>query len=83
MIDPELKEHLIKIENELAQMHQKTSGMRHNLWRGVMYGVGYILGTVLIIVLIAWTLKILGYVPDFSHGVSEFRGAFSNIGKTQ
>lgn len=81
MIDPELKEHLEKIESELVQMHQKTTSVLHALWRGVVYGAGYIVGIVLIIVVVGWVLNIVGVIPAFSREAAEFRAVLENIGK--
>lgn len=79
MIDPELKEHLEKIENELVLMRKRTIGVPHTLWHGVIYGAGYVVGAVLVIVIIGWILNIIGIIPAFSLQVSEFRTALENI----
>jgi len=50
MIDPELKSHLEKIEDELSHMRKVSTGIWHTLWRGCIYGAGYVVGAVLIIV---------------------------------
>lgn len=63
MIDPELKEHLEKIENELIHMRKKSTSIKHSLWLGVIYGAGYIIGVVLIIVVVGWVLNTLGFIP--------------------
>jgi uncharacterized oligopeptide transporter (OPT) family protein len=81
MIDPELKEHLEKIEVELVQMRKRTVGIPHALSRGAVYGAGYILGTVLIIVMVGWILNIVGVIPAFSREVGEFRTALENVGR--
>ena len=76
MIDPELKRHLEIIENELTQMHRKTTGLKHALVRGIIYGAGYILGIVLIIVITGWILNVVGIIPAFSREVSEIKATF-------
>lgn len=82
MIDPELKEHLEEIERELVKMRRMTTGMPHALIRGVVYGAGYVIGAVLIIIIVGWILNIVGVIPAFSHQVSEFRNALENVGRT-
>ena len=80
MIDPELKNHLEKIENELSHMRIASTGIWHTLWRGCIYGAGYVIGAVLIIVIAGWILNLVGIIPSFSHEVTEFRTALGNIG---
>lgn len=82
MIDPELEGHLKKIEGDLESLHEKTTGMHHAFLRGVIYGAGYIIGTILIIIIIGWILNVVGVIPAFSNGVGEFRDAMGNIGHT-
>jgi len=81
MIDPELKEHLEKIEKELIRMHKKTTSISHALLRGVVYGAGYIVGIVLVIVIIGWILNIVGIIPAFSREAAEFRTVLENVGR--
>lgn len=82
MIDPELKSHLEKIEGELAHMRRTTGGIWHTLWRGTVYGAGYVVGAVLIIVIAGWVLNIIGVIPAFSRQTVEFQTALGNIGNT-
>jgi len=82
MIDPELKSHLEKIEDELSHMRKVSTGIWHTLWRGCIYGAGYVVGAVLIIVIVGWILNIIGVIPAFSREVTEFRTALENIGGT-
>ena len=80
MIDPELKTHLERIEKELVEFRRASLGVRATLIRGVVYGVGYILGAVLVIVLVGWFLNIIGVIPAFSDQVREFQTALERIG---
>jgi uncharacterized membrane protein len=48
----------------------------------MLYGTGYILGTVLVIVIIGWILNVVGVIPLFSNGASEFRTALGNMSGT-
>jgi hypothetical protein len=79
MIDPELKIHLEKIETELSRMRMESTGVWRTLWRGCIYGAGYVIGAVLIIVIIGWILNIIGVIPALDHQVTEFRTALENI----
>jgi hypothetical protein len=80
MIDAELKSHLEKIETELSHMRIASTGIWRTLWRGCIYGAGYVIGAVIIIVIAGWILNLVGIIPSFSHEVTEFRTALENIG---
>jgi len=82
MIDPELKKNLKKIESELAHMDKASTGTWRTLWRGCVYGAGYVIGVVVIIVVIGWILNIIGVIPLLSNQVSEFRMALEHLGGT-
>lgn len=81
MIDPELKEHLETIESELVLLRKGTGGTYYSLWRGIVYGAGYVVGTILIIIIVGWVLNIVGVIPAFSREVGEFRTVLENISK--
>ena len=82
MIDPELKNHLEKIEGELLHMRKASGGIWHTLWRGAVYGAGYVVGAVLIIIIAGWILNLVGIIPAFSREVIDFQTALGNIGNT-
>jgi hypothetical protein len=79
MIDPELKTDLKKIEKELSHMDKESTGTWHTLWRGCVYGAGYVLGAIVIIVVAGWILNVIGVIPALSHQVAEFRAALQNF----
>jgi len=79
MIDPELKSHLEKLESELAAIRKPSGGLWQSFLRGCAYGVGYVLGAILIIVIIGWILNVIGVIPAFDRQVTEFRTALENV----
>jgi hypothetical protein len=79
MIDRELKNNLKKIENELSHMDKASSGIWRTLWRGCVYGAGYVIGTIIIIVVVGWILNIIGVIPALNNQVAEFRAALENF----
>ena len=79
MIDPELKSHLEKIEDELSHMRRVSTGIWYTLWRGCIYGAGYVIGAVIIIVIAGWILNIIGVIPAFSREVTDFQTVLKNI----
>jgi len=82
MNDQELKKHLEIIEDELVKMRKRTTGVSHALWRGIVYGAGYIIGTLLVIIIVGWILNIVGIIPAFSREVTDFRTALEKVGST-
>ena len=82
MIDPELDNDLHKIEAELSHMDKATTGTWQTLWRGLIYGAGYVVGAVIIVVVIGWILNIVGIIPAFSNQVTQFRNALEHLGGT-
>ena len=82
MIDPKLEKDLKEIKTELLHMDKATNGTWRTLWRGVVYGAGYVLGAIAIIVVVGWLLDIIGVIPALNNQVAEFRMALERIGGT-
>lgn len=80
MIDSELEDNLKKIENELSHMDKASTGTWRTFLRGCVYGAGYVIGVIVIIVVAGWVLNVIGVIPAISHQVAEFRTALQNIG---
>ncbi len=80
MIDPELEKHLKIIENELLETRTESSTMPRTLWRGIVYGVGYVIGVIFIVVIVGWILNIVGVIPALSEYAGEFRTALERFG---
>ena len=78
MIDPELKEHLRAIEGQLNLLAKKE---RHwvQFVGGIYYGLGYVTGAVILIVVIGWVLNIIGVIPAFNNLVADFKHALDTI----
>lgn len=72
MIDPELNEHLLTLEKQLEGLVRKD---RHwsQFIAGVFYGLGYVTGAVVLVVIIGWVLNIIGIIPAFNNYISEFK----------
>ena len=82
MIDPELEGDLKKIDTELSHMDKEATSAWHTLWRGIIYGAGYVIGAVIIIVVVGWILDVVGVIPALNNQVAEFRMALEHIGAT-
>ena len=79
MIDPELEKNLEKIENKLSHLDRETTGTWRTLWHGVVYGAGYVIGAIIIIIVVGWILNIVGVIPVLAHQAAEFRTALQNF----
>lgn len=79
MIDETLQHHLEKIEKELKEIRIATTSLRSSLVRGFIYGAGYVIGVVMVIVLVGWILNIVGVIPLFNDQVNEFRAALNRV----
>ena len=82
MIDPELEDDLKKIDAKLSHMDKVASGSWRTLWRGVIYGAGYVIGAIVVIVVVGWILDAVGVIPALNNQVTEFRMALEHIGAT-
>jgi uncharacterized membrane protein YkgB len=80
MIDPELEDDFKKIETELSHMDNAANGTWRTLWHGCVYGAGYIIGAVVIVVIIGWILNVIGVIPVLANQVAEFRMALERVG---
>jgi uncharacterized membrane protein len=79
MLDPELKHHLETIEKELKELRVTSTSLKASLVRGAVYGAGYVIGAVLIVLLVGWILNIVGIIPAFNDQVDEFRAALNRV----
>jgi len=82
MIDPELKIHLEIIENELVLMRKKANNIWQIFWHGCISGAGYVVGTIIIILIVGWILNLVGIIPAFNRQMADFRTSLDNISKT-
>lgn len=65
MLDPELKEYLQKIDVHLKNIQQKTESVWHGFFRGMLHGLGSVIGVALALVIIGWILNAVGIIPAF------------------
>jgi hypothetical protein len=82
MIDPELKEHLEKLEREVIKLRKDMTSLWQVFARGLINGAGYVVGAAIILTLIGWILNAVGVIPAFTQGVNEFRTSIDRIGGT-
>ena len=74
MIDPELKEELEKINRNLVSLVHKTEGPVRAFFKGMLHGIGSVLGIVLAVLAIGWVLNAIGIIPGFKEQAKELKG---------
>ena len=74
MIDPELKTELDKINRSLTGIFHKTESLWRAFVRGVLQGIGGILGVVVAVALIGWILNAIGVIPGFREQARQWKG---------
>jgi len=73
MIEPELKQELDLVNKNLETVSRKLGGNRGAFFRGVLSGIGSIIGVAIAVAIIGWILNTLGYIPAFSKQVNEWK----------
>ena len=74
MIDPELKTELDKLNRTLVGIFHKTESLWRAFVRGVLQGLGSVLGVVLAVLIIGWILNVMGVIPGLRQQASEWKG---------
>ncbi|HEY4522377.1 MAG TPA: hypothetical protein VJH91_01930 [Candidatus Paceibacterota bacterium] len=73
-MDQQLQKNLKKIETEIAHIRrQSDGGWKRTVWNGILYGAGWVAGTIIAALLIGWLLSILGVIPGFGDMVQSLQ----------
>jgi hypothetical protein len=78
MIDPELKKELDDIDQHLLQL-AKASKPKGAFFRGVLAGIGSILGVAIAIAVLGWFLNVIGVIPGFREQANEWKRTLDRI----
>jgi TRAP-type uncharacterized transport system fused permease subunit len=78
MIDPELKTELDKINRSLVGIFHKTENLWRAFIRGMLQGLGSIIGIVLAVVLIGWILNVVGVIPGLRQQAGEWKAMWQD-----
>jgi len=73
MIEPELKQQLEQANKNLETVSRKLGGTSAAFFRGVLSGIGSVVGVAVAIALIGWLLNTLGYIPALQNQVNEWK----------
>lgn len=76
--NPEVRQ-LREIRRELKNIESNTSA-RWWVIHGMLYGAGWILGSLLAVLIIGWGLSAIGVIPGLGAIAQAIQDAFSHIG---
>lgn len=77
--DPEVRQ-LREIRQELEAIKENTAATNF-FWHGILYGIGWIIGSLVAIVLIGWALSFLGVIPGLDRIAQDLNSAFTRVGR--
>ena len=78
MTDPELKTQLEKMDQHLVGIFHKTESLWRAFARGVLQGLGSIIGIVIAVALIGWVLNTMGVIPSLRQRAGEWKAMWQD-----
>jgi hypothetical protein len=78
MIEQDLKVRLDEINENLIQI-KKNGGVWKSFFRGILTGIGSVLGVALALILIGWILNTIGVIPAFREQAREWQQTLEDI----
>jgi branched-subunit amino acid ABC-type transport system permease component len=82
-MEPDLKQHLQGIQEEIGEVSDKLGGNFWAFFRGLIGGFGSVIGAFLALLIIGWVLNIIGIIPALKNKVEQWQGTLSNAQQTQ
>lgn len=77
-MDSDLKRLLEEINQNLIFL-QRQGRVRNAFWRGVLSGMGSVVGVAIVLVLIGWVLNAVGVIPAFREQAQALRQTLEEI----
>ncbi|HEV3245231.1 MAG TPA: hypothetical protein VG102_02655 [Candidatus Paceibacterota bacterium] len=77
--NPEVRQ-LREIRRELRNIESNTSA-KWWILHGILYGAGWVLGSLLAILLIGWILSVMGIIPGLDKIAQDIGAAFTRVGR--
>ena len=71
--------HLEHIENELEEIKERTGFQRPPFIYGLLQGAGALVGGILMLALLGWTLSFFGVIPGLATIASYFQNIVSHF----
>ncbi len=76
MLDQIRDKRLDELNQSLAGINKKLGSMWFAFGKGLLYGLGSVLGAGIAIILIGWFLNVIGVIPALSKSADQWREAF-------
>lgn len=70
---------LKKINENLQSIDKKLGSYWSNLFKGLLYGLGTVVGAGLAIILIGWFLTVIGVIPALKKTSDQWRAAIQQV----
>jgi hypothetical protein len=69
--------HQVEHVNEQLELIRKQIGTGWTaLWKGMLYGLGSVIGAAVAVIIIGWFLNVIGVIPAFQRQADLWRQAF-------
>ena len=69
--------HLENIEHELGEIKERTNNTKRAFFYGLLYGAGWVVGTVITVASLGWILLFFGIIPGFG-AIAEYLNTILN-----
>ena len=79
MNEVDFKIELEKIQKDLASINKKTPGLGGAFLKGIMTGLGSIVGVALALVILGYVLNVLGVIPALRNETNSWKQTLENI----
>jgi hypothetical protein len=83
MLEPELKHYLEQIVSKLQAIQYKKEGLWRVFGRGVMHGLGSVIGVAIALIIIGWILNTIGVIPAFREQARSWQQTLEEIKRTR
>lgn len=80
MIDPELKKELEQLDTHLVEI-RKSNSVGKSFLRGVLSGIGSIIGVAIALAVIGWFLNTVGVIPAFREQASQWKSTLDSVSR--
>lgn len=74
---PEVRQ-LKKIERQIDEIKGRTGNPLRALLSGILYGIGWVIGGIVAIMLLSWILSLLGVIPGLDKIASYLSSVLAN-----
>ena len=73
MNENDVNKQIADIRDSVEQINHRIGGGWTTLWRGILSGLGYVLGALIALIIIGWVLNVIGIIPAFKQQVNSLK----------